>query len=143
MIQTYEPEHYAVQYAAAQDYEGFYNEELAYRKALLYPPVHHMLAVQISAKTDDHAQYLCGRIREKLDYIAQNRATGLLLIGPAPARVSRIKDTYRYVLYIKSEKYATLIDCKDAVEALCLAAAEDKMCADTMVQFDFDPVNPY
>ena len=143
VIQTYEPEHYAVQYAAAQDYAGFYNEELAYRKALLYPPVHHMLAVQISAKTDDHAQYLCGRIREKLDHIAENRATGLLLIGPAPARVSRIKDTYRYVLYIKSEKYATLIDCKDAVEALCLAAAEDKMCADTMVQFDFDPVNPY
>ena len=45
VIQTYSPEHYCIEAAAAQDYEGFYGEEIAYRELVGYPPVEHMLAV--------------------------------------------------------------------------------------------------
>ena len=47
VIQTYQPENYAVQYASAQDYEGFFAEEMRYRSLLLYPPAAHMLCVQL------------------------------------------------------------------------------------------------
>ena len=46
VIQTYQPEHYSIRYAAAQDYEGFYREEILYRELLSYPPASHILAVQ-------------------------------------------------------------------------------------------------
>jgi primosomal protein N' (replication factor Y) (superfamily II helicase) len=47
VIQTYQPEHYSVQYAAKQDYEGFYEEEMSYRKMLRYPPAASMAALLI------------------------------------------------------------------------------------------------
>ena len=56
VIQTYQPEHYAVTYAAKQDYEGFYNEEILYRELGGYPPAAHMLAVQIFAREESRGQ---------------------------------------------------------------------------------------
>ena len=49
VIQTYQPEHYSILHAAAQDYEGFYEEEILYRQLLSYPPVSHILAVQVTS----------------------------------------------------------------------------------------------
>lgn len=149
VIQTYEPEHYAIQYASRQDYEGFYNEEIAYRNALMYPPVYHMLAVQIQSRNDDYAQMMAGRVRELLDKITKgiNAHAGtiplVLIIGPAAASIWRIRDEYRYVVYIKCAKYDTLVDCKDRVEAYASAVQENVHGAAIQVQFDFDPMNPY
>ncbi len=145
VIQTYEPEHYAVVHASRQDYLGFYEEELGYRKLLLYPPIFHMLAVQVTSKSDDHAQLYAGRIRELLDRITAGlrQHHKILIIGPASASVSRIRDDYRYVVYMKCEKYDTLIDCKDRVERLTAAMQAGQRGAAVNVQFDFDPLNPW
>ena len=53
VIQTYQPDHYSIQYAARQDYEGFYKEELTYRQLLSYPPASHILAVQFYSKKQE------------------------------------------------------------------------------------------
>ena len=58
MIQTYQPDHYAVIHAAAQNYGGFYKEEIIYREMMGYPPAAHMLAVQIFARVQDRGQAL-------------------------------------------------------------------------------------
>ncbi len=147
VIQTYQPENYAIQYAADQDYGGFYREEIQYRKLLLYPPVWHLLAVEISSKEDDTALLFAGRCKELLDKICAGLNRGqtpprVLIIGPAPASLSRLKDCYRYVVYVKCRKYGTLVTCKDRIELLC-AAVNPEGKLPLSVQFDFDPVNSW
>lgn len=150
VIQTYDPDHYAIRYAKEQDYEGFYREEMVYRRELRYPPACHLLAVQIQSSRDDYAQLVAGRVRELLDRItaginshAKDGLLPVLIIGPAPASLSRVRDIYRYVVYIKCAKYDTLIDCKDRVEAYAAAIGSTPAGRTIRIQFDFDPVNPY
>lgn len=139
IIQTYHPDHYSIEYAAAQDYEGFYKEETDYRKLLRYPPICHMLAVQILSADEDRGLGLAGDLRQLL----QKEVTDLEIIGPAAASIGRIRDCYRYVLYIKNEKYDTLIYCKDLIEEDFRKRNEAGRLRDENVQFDFDPVNPF
>ena len=62
VIQTYQPDHYAITCAAAQDYESFYQEEILYRELSGYPPVAHMLAVQIYGKEEENVKQLALRL---------------------------------------------------------------------------------
>lgn len=64
VIQTYQPDHYAVVHAAQQDYEGFYNEEIIYREMMGYPPAAHMLAVQVFAPREDRGRELAQALAE-------------------------------------------------------------------------------
>ena len=135
VIQTYQPEHYAVVYAAAQDYEGFYKEEILYREMLGYPPASHMLAVQIYARDEHAGMRLAGQLA---DYVrAEARAGHVQLIGPAPAGIAKLKDVFRFVFYLKSPQYGTLVRLKDMLEE---RLGELKPAYET-IQFDFDPIN--
>ena len=139
VIQTYQPENYAVQYAAAQDYEGFYEEEMRYRSLLLYPPAAHMLCVQLQSEDEDRGEKLAGQLREL--FVRDDPEA--LVIGPAQASLTRIRDQYRYVLYIKDVKYDKLIRCKDRAEAFLSYLAKIGKDPQVLVQFDFDPVSPF
>ena len=132
VIQTYQPEHYAVIHAAAQDYEGFYEEEILYRELLGYPPAAHMLAVQVFARTENGGRQLAERLAE----MVKDDPAGIQLIGPAPASIEKLNDIFRFVFYVKCPKYDTLIRIKDM--------AEEKLAEwhpEETVQFDFDPMN--
>ena len=140
IIQTYRPDHYAIAAAVTQDYEAFYEEEIRYRTLLLYPPAAHMLCVQIQSKTEDHALGAAGQIRAALDEMRlalREEGEKLILIGPSAARMSRLRDVYRYVLYIKSPEYDKLIDCRNRIEALQLP------WRDVGIQYDHDPVHRF
>ena len=137
VIQTYKPDHYAIRLAARQDYEAFYEEEIRYRSLLGYPPAGHMLAVQIQSRDEDAAMLTAGRIRDLL----QQRAVSASLIGPTAALIGKLRDNYRFVIYVKDAKYDTLIHCKDIIEAHL--RTEDLPARDLQVQFDFNPVVPY
>ena len=137
VIQTYKPDHYAIRLAARQDYEAFYEEEIRYRSLLGYPPAGHMLAVQIQSRAEDAAMLTAGRIRDLL----QQRAVPASLIGPTAALIGKLRDNYRFVIYVKDAKYDTLIHCKDIIEAHL--RTEDLPARDLQVQFDFNPVVPY
>ena len=140
VIQTYEPSHYSIRHAAAQDYEGFYQEEMTYRRLLQYPPTAHMLAVQITSRNEDHALLYAGQTRELLARIICRWTEPPLLIGPAAPVLSKLRDEYRFALYIKSEEYDKLMVCKDGVEAAAARALAADPGLDIQFQFDFDPV---
>lgn len=151
VIQTYQPEHYAVTYAAEQDYEGFYNEEILYRELGGYPPAAHMLAVQIFAREESRGQLLAealaecvrGKMPAERGQERKDAAqTGgerdrMQIIGPAPAAIGRINDIFRFVFYVKSAKYDTLVKVKDVLEE----KIQGEQLRTEVVQFDFDPVN--
>ena len=147
VIQTYEPEHYSIVHAAHQNYEEFYREEMVYRKLLRYPPAEHLLAIQIISRSEEHASLFAHKARALLEQLTaaarEKNPDRLLFIGPAPAVLEKLRDEYRYVIYVKSPDYDTLIVCKDGVEAAAERAVKASREMDTMFQFDFDPINAF
>ncbi|MGN0432890.1 MAG: primosomal protein N' [Lachnospiraceae bacterium] len=140
VIQTYQPEHYSVVHAANQSYEDFYEEEILYREMLRYPPVCNMLAVQIFSKEEESGRKLAEELAElakTFQDVAERPDKGLLVIGPAPAAIGRVNDIFRFVFYIKYEKYDTLVEIKDKLEE----RASSLQLKNEIVQMDFNPVN--
>lgn len=137
VIQTYQPEHYAVVHAAKQDYEGFYEEEISYRDLMVYPPVAHMMAVLVLSEDAptgaEHAGVLVEQVKRQF---GDERP---IIVGPTEALIGKISDVYRYIFYIKHRDYQVLTTIKDALEQT-LHVREWKVDS---VQFDFDPMNHY
>ena len=144
VIQTYQPEHYAIIHAACQDYEGFYQEEILYRELMGYPPVAHMLAVQIYAASEEEGDRLSRQLaRQAKGYVdqAQPLARQMLIVGPAPAGIGRVNDIYRFVFYVKDRDYHRLIAVKDGLEAWMGEWQSGQRRPQISLQFDFDPMN--
>ncbi len=147
VIQTYQPEHYSIQFAKEQDYEGFYEEEYAYREFLLYPPAAHMLAVQIQSADQAMGEALAIQLKQVVEERFAARHAEVsgeqvedekpVVIGPAAPGIAKIKDIYRFILYYKHKKYDTLIRVKNDMEEYL----EQNKVGDALVAFDFDPLN--
>lgn len=136
VIQTYQPDHYSIVHAAAQDYEGFYEEEIAYRELMEYPPVQHMLAVLVISREQEEGESLAGQMAQ---LIREREEETLHVVGPAEASIAKIQDLYRYIFYIRHREYQVLVEIKDTLEQYC---KEQELRSQT-VQFDFDPMNCY
>jgi primosomal protein N' (replication factor Y) len=140
VIQTYDPEHYAIVAASKQDYEGFYEEEIAYRDLLRYPPIAHMMSVQIMSSDEDKGMQFATRLRAIMEQQGQK---GVVFIGPAAAAISKINDVYRMAVYVKMDDYQGLIAYKDMLEKYIRGLEDIGQMKGISVQFDFDPVNGF
>ncbi len=141
VIQTYSPDHYAIELAAKQDYDKYYQAEIGYRELLHYPPCGHML-VMMTASSDEMTAFLSMELLAKKVRQAQDKGklSGLQLIGPTDAAVAKVKDIYRRVLYFKHQEYQTLVQIKDVLEQFIFRHREFR---NVSVQFDFDPMNGF
>ncbi|UCH83048.1 MAG: primosomal protein N', partial [Candidatus Latescibacterota bacterium] len=97
IVQTYNPDHYAVRLALDHDYESFVEEELKNRKELDYPPYKRLVVLRISGPGPASTRKAAVAAGE-----AARKFGGVRVIGPAPAPWSKIKDMYRWQLLIKS-----------------------------------------
>lgn len=136
VIQTYSPEHYSIQAAARQDYEGFYEEEIRYRQMMGYPPAAHLLAVLFAGENEEYLETAAVYLKEFISRL--DRGGSLCVIGPASPYVGKVKDVYRKILYLKCEKYDMLVKAKDRMERYIEANTGYR---DIRIQFDFDPMN--
>ena len=141
VIQTYQPEHYSVIYAAKQDYKGFYEEEMLYRDMLQYPPVAQMMVVLISSRTEESGMELAKKIIIflKKSPNMEDEKGKLQIIGPAAATLGKINDIFRTVLYLKHREYEQLINSRSQIEGF----VETLELKNESVQFDFNPMNAY
>ena len=137
VIQSYQPEHYSIIKAAAQDYENFYKEELMYRTLGGYPPVSDMLMVQVFEKDEQAGMILGEKMKECLkEFSTKNRMS---MIGPANAGISKINDVYRSCLILKHKDKTVLKEAKTRLEKyLGACGIEGKI-----VQFDFNPMSSF
>ena len=142
VIQTYQPDHYSIETAAAGDYENFFEHEMAYRGLMGYPPVSHILVLLMLAKEEEKlifASELFARVAK--EWISQTKQETITkVIGPAAATLSKAKDIYRRVLYFKQPNYAILVELKNFLEAYFLYSKQLSGCR---IQFDFDPLQGY
>lgn len=142
VIQTYNPEQYSIVSAAKNDYEGFYEQEIAYRRLLLYPPVSNIMAVLFTSKDEVQVKRLSEFVAKavQMEFREESEQSQWKLIGPTKASLSRVNDSYRYVLYCKSIDYELLKEIKTFIEGYVQNAAMSKNCS---MQIDFNPMNGY
>ncbi len=128
LVQTHHPEHYALQAAKDHDYLRFYEQEIADRERLHYPPFCRLVNVVLRAVKEpavmQSAEDLYARL-EKLD-------SGANLLGPAPAPYSRVRNQFRYQILIKGS---------DETLAPCLALLRAHRPAKAYMSVDVDPVD--
>ena len=137
VIQTYQPEHYAIVKASEQDYEAFYEEELAYRDFMMYPPAANMMAVQLTGPHEKNLEGLGQRLAAEVQAMEFDMKPAQ--IGPAKANLSKKSDMYRQVIYYKHKDYAELVRIKDRMED-CIRRWDVRI---ENVQFDFNPMNTF
>lgn len=137
VIQTYSPEHYSILAAKDQDYVGFYEQELAYRRILKYPPVYQMLVVFISSEKEDEAIKASQAIH---DAISAKQCEDLTTIGPTEASFRKINNIYRRVIYLKHLEYDMLVNIKDYLEGYI---SYSQLFKNVQILFDFNPMNTY
>ncbi|MGA2004971.1 MAG: primosomal protein N' [Terriglobales bacterium] len=109
VLQTFFPDHYAVQFAAHHDFAGFYDKELQFRSWMHYPPYSAIANVIIRSEKLDEALTWAGELGRWFD---KTRHEGIRVLGPAAAPITRLKRDYRYHFILKSpsrEKMNTLL----------------------------------
>ena len=113
VIQTYTPDNYSIKTAQAQDYNAFYEEEIAYRRLMEYPPISNMLKVSIASKNEKI-------LDAAADYIKNNHnrfhGNEINVYDPVNAGIYKINDIYTKLIYAKAQDYEALTDFKDKIE---------------------------
>ncbi len=103
ILQTFLPDHYVLRLAAAQDYQGFYREELAIRKQLLFPPFCDVCVIGVSGEKETDVKVASEKfvecMREELQ--VQKEPLPLRVLGPVPCTYGKINGKYRYRIIVK------------------------------------------
>ena len=135
LIQTYYPDHYVLKHASKQDFEGFFEEELKYRRNLAYPPFTAVASFLIRHKDLNKAEEISQDLRNAIN--RHNSGNFCRVLGPAPAPLSRLKDEYRIQIVIKSESRKELRRVIDAT----LLDTENEGLEMRHVSLEIDPIS--
>ncbi|MGN7386867.1 primosomal protein N' [Sporosarcina sp. SAFN-015] len=134
-IQTYSPDHYAIELSKTQHYETFYNLEMSARKQYGYPPFFYITLVQFShedlLKVADFAE-------KGTRYLKSSLSPETVIIGPAAAAISRVNNRYRYQCLIKYKKEPKLIE---TLQQLIRMYRTNWMKEGLLMTVDMDPTS--
>ncbi len=135
LIQTYHPDHYALRHASAQDYLGFYNEEIRHRQNHSYPPFVYLASVLVHGAELGRVRADAIKLRSELDKANPERTCRIL--GPAPAPLARLKGEFRFQLLIKSRSRRKLREVADQG----IRTALEQGINGRSINLDIDPVS--
>lgn len=132
IIQTYTPEHYSIELASKYDFQGFYKKEMKMRHTFLYPPYVYLVLITI---TDENEGRVI-QVAKKLHYeLMQKLNKGIMILGPSPSPIARIKNRYRFQLIIKYRRQPEL----QKVIAESIKGFEQERRQGTQIIVDFNP----
>ena len=134
LIQTYYPEHYAIQDAVRQDYLAFYERELHYRRMMAYPPFTSLANVIVR---DVNLEKAIRWSRQLSEYFARSDGKGIRVLGPASAPLARLKKEHRFQFLLKSPKRSVITKLLSGAMSFCDA----KEIPQTAVLVDMDPLS--
>jgi primosomal protein N' (replication factor Y) len=134
LIQTFYPEHYAIQDAVKQDYPAFYERETQFRRAMAYPPFSSLANVIVR---DTDLEKAIRWSRQLSDYFSPHDGKGLRILGPAAAPLARLKREHRFQFLLKSPKRSLLA----RVLGGAMTFLELKEIPETAVLVDMDPLS--
>ncbi|HEX4380008.1 MAG TPA: primosomal protein N', partial [Candidatus Acidoferrum sp.] len=134
LIQTYYPEHYAIQDAVRQDYASFFEREMHFRRMMQYPPFTSLANVIIR---DSNLEKAIRYSRLLSEYFAPNDGRTLRVLGPATAPLARLKTEHRFQFLLKSPHRSVLTKLLSGA----LPYADSKEIPQTAILVDMDPLN--
>jgi primosomal protein N' (replication factor Y) len=134
LIQTYYPEHYAIQDAVQQDYAAFFERELHFRRMMAYPPFTSLANVIVR---DASLEKAIRWSRQLSEYFSPQDGKEARILGPAAAPLARLKKEHRFQFLLKSPKRSVLTKLLSGAMAYCDA----KEIPQTAVLVDMDPLS--
>ncbi len=141
IIQTFTPDNDVIRCAARQDYDAFYQQEIALRKLRGCPPFRDLFVLTASGKLEAAVLRTCMRLRRTLEAwlrLPAYQGLEIQLLGPAPASVAKINERYRYRLTLAC---ANTRPVRDMIAALLRAAQTDKENKGVSVTADVNPLD--
>ena len=133
IVQTYTPEHYAIQFAQNHDFVPFYNQEMMNRKQYAYPPFTYVVLIQFTHEdvlmTAEYAHKAANWLRENLSDTTD-------IIGPSASSISRVQNRYRYQCLIKYKQEPTL---PEVLQQLTRMYRTDWMKKGLLMSIDLNP----
>ena len=130
LIQTFNPDHYAIKYSKNNDYISFYNEELAIRKKLNYPPFCYICLIRIISKDYNEVSNISNKIGNYL----KDKIKEEIILGPSTANIFKINNDYRFQIIIK---YKDINNIRKYLYMLQERFFNDKTIR---IEIDFNPV---
>ncbi len=139
IVQTFTPENPVIDLAASQDYDAFYEDEIALRKAMIYPPFVDLLLLgfvgENKNKTIACAKAFFLSLKARLDQCLPDFP--IRVLGPSPALVSKVSNKYRYKIIVKCRSTAGF---REVISSLLADFGKDKEFKDVTVYADADPL---
>ena len=111
IVQTYTPDHYAIQHLLAHDYQGFFSMESEFRRALGYPPFGRLVNLRLDGADGSAVEMQGKRLAEELRRMAKRsgKSAALEVLGPAPAPIEKLRNRYRWQILLRSRQSAQLL----------------------------------
>jgi primosomal protein N' (replication factor Y) len=134
LIQTFYPDHYAIQDAVKQDYLAFFERETNFRRTMGYPPFTALANVIVR---DTNLEKAIRWSRGLSEYFSPHNGKGARILGPASAPLARLKKEYRFQFLLKSPKRSVLTKLLTGALDYCV----DNEIPDTAVLVDMDPLS--
>jgi primosomal protein N' (replication factor Y) len=132
IVQTLYPDHYSIRLACRQDYQGFFDHEIQFRRRMRYPPVVAMINVLVRGRTLEEALAWAGAIVRRLEPVAATQS--FTALGPAPAPLVRLRGEHRAQLFLKGTRRAQM---REALTRVLAEMPEIRR----RVTVDVDPLN--
>lgn len=133
VVQTYTPEHYSIELAAAQDYDRFYHQEMMTRKIHKYPPFYYLTLVTVSHEELMKAVSVTEKITK---FITSRLSQEAIVLGPVASPIPRIKNRYRYQCLIKYKKEPEL---KTALKSILDHYQQETASGNLQISMDLNP----
>jgi len=134
IVQTYNPDNYAITLSKNQNYKEFYEAEIELRKRLNYPPFCDIICVRVNSKDEEELGKVCETLYKKMVYAKYNN---MLIYKPVPAPIDKIKNTYRWRIIIKCKLDRNIINIiSDAIKEV-----EKYKILNTQIVVDINPTN--
>jgi primosomal protein N' (replication factor Y) (superfamily II helicase) len=136
LVQTYDPEHHAIRFAARHDVTGFLERELRDRRELEYPPFSRMVLARVDALDEDEAREATSVLARAARAVANKPAAeGLHVLGPSAAPIAKVRNRFRYRVMLRSTSRERLRQ-----GALAVYAAMGGLPRTVRASIDIDPV---
>lgn len=141
ILQTYQPEHYAVALAAHQDYERFYHQEIQLRSQFRYPPFTRLLQIMFSGPDERQVHGTALKIASGMAYMLKEHHYSSIkdiVLEPGPALLNRVENRYRYTLLLKTVGVSFSF-LKKMVKYLLVDKKDQQIPSEMTVVIDPDP----
>ena len=129
IIQTYNPDHYAIIDAQKQDYDIFYSQEIELRKMLNYPPFCDIIVIRFSGENVKEIQNVSKKVYDKINNLNED---SLFIYKPVPAPIDKIKNKYRWRIILKCKLTSRVLD-------IIKYGIENSGVKDTSIVVDINP----